>query len=101
MPLGVQTLVYHPHIHFVVAGGGIMGDKLLQPKYKSKFLFPVKAMSRVFRGIFIAKLKKAYYDGKLELHNEFKDSGFFENYIVSPEKPTSKFFTTQRKSNFH
>ena len=76
-----QTLVYHPHIHFVVAGGGIMGDTLLQPKYKSKFLFPVKAMSRVFRGIFIKRVKKAYYDGKLELHDEFRDSGFFESYI--------------------
>jgi hypothetical protein len=76
-----QTLVYHPHIHFVVAGGGIMGDRLLEPKYKSKFLFPVKAMSKVFRGIFISKLKKAYYNGELELHDEFKKSGFFLNYI--------------------
>ena len=33
-----QTLVYHPHIHFVVAGGGIIEDRLVQPKYKSKFL---------------------------------------------------------------
>jgi len=76
-----QTLVYHPHIHFVVAGGGIIGDTLVKPKYDSKFLFPVKAMSRVFRGIFIARIKKAYYDGKLQLHDEFRNSGFFENYI--------------------
>ena len=76
-----QTLVYHPHIHFVVAGGGIMGDTLLQPKYKSKFLFPVKAMSQVFRGIFIDRVKKAYYDGSLEVHDELKDTRLFENYI--------------------
>lgn len=92
-----QTLVYHPHIHFVVAGGGIMGDTLLQPKYKSKFLFPVKAMSQVFRGIFITRLKKAYYDGKLELHDEFRDSGFFENYI---DNLVSRKWVIYMKSQF-
>jgi len=92
-----QTLVYHPHIHFVVAGGGIINNSLVQPKYKSKFLFPVKAMSKVFRGIFIAKLKKAYYDGKLELHNEFKDSGFFENYI---DNLVSRKWVIYMKSQF-
>ena len=44
-------------------------------------MFPVKAMSQVFRGIFIAKLKRAYYDAKLEVHNELKDTRLFENYI--------------------
>ncbi|MEA1955151.1 MAG: transposase [Campylobacterota bacterium] len=76
-----QTLVYHPHIHFVVAGGGIMGDTLLKTKYDSKFLFPVKAMSQVFRGIFIKRVKKAYYDGSLEVHDELKNYNYFENYI--------------------
>ena len=76
-----QTLVYHPHIHFVVAGGGVMGDTLLQPKYKSKFLFPVKAMSKVFRGIFIDRVKKAYDDGKLQLNDAFHDVNYFLNYI--------------------
>jgi len=92
-----QTLVYHPHIHFVVAGGGIMGDTLLQPKYKSKFLFPVKAMSQVFRGIFIDRVKKAYCDGKLELHDEFKDVNFFENYI---DNLVSRKWVIYMKSQF-
>jgi len=92
-----QTLVYHPHIHFVVAGGGIMGDTLLQPKYKSKFLFPVKAMSRVFRGIFIAKIKKAYYDGSLEVHNELKNSNYFENFI---DNLVSRKWVIYMKSQF-
>jgi len=92
-----QTLVYHPHIHFVVAGGGIMGDILLQPKYKSKFLFPVKAMSKVFRGIFITKLKKAYYDGSLEVHDELKNSNYFENYI---DNLVSRKWVIYMKSQF-
>ena len=76
-----QTLVYHPHIHFVVAGGGIINNRLYQSKYNSKFLFPVKAMSRVFRGIFVKRLKQAYYDGSLEVHDELKNQNYFENYI--------------------
>ena len=92
-----QTLVYHPHIHFVVAGGGIMNDTLLQPKYKSKFLFPVKAMSKVFRGIFITRLKKAYDDGELELHDEYKNSAFFENYI---DNLVSRKWVVYMKSQF-
>ena len=76
-----QTLVYHPHIHFIVAGAAIIGDAVIEPKYKSKFLFPVKAMSKVFRGKFIAGIKKAYYAGKLQLHKNFDDTNFFENHI--------------------
>jgi len=92
-----QTLVYHPHIHFVVAGGGIMGDTLIKPKYNSKFLFPVKAMSKVFRGIFIARVKKAYYDGSLEVHDELKDPNYFESYI---DNLTSRKWVIYMKSEF-
>ena len=92
-----QTLVYHPHIHFVVAGGGIVGDTLLRPKYNSKFLFPVKAMSRVFRGIFVKELKQAYYDGNLEVHDELKDTRLFENYI---DNLVSRKWVIYMKSQF-
>jgi hypothetical protein len=54
-------------------------------------------MSKVFRGIFIAKLKKAYYDGELELHDEFKNSAFFENYI---DNLVSRKWVIYMKSQF-
>ena len=76
-----QTLIYHPHIHFIVAGAGIIDNEIVEPKYRSKFLFPVKAMSKVFRGKFIQGIKKAYYENKLTLDKSFDDSNFFENYI--------------------
>jgi len=93
-----QTLVYHPHIHFVVAGGGIIGDTLVKPKYKSKFLFPVKAMSKVFRGIFIKRIKKAYYDDNLEVHDELKNPNYFENYI---DNLVSRKWVIYMKSQFN
>ena len=74
-----------------------MGNTLLKPKYKSKFLFPVKAMSKVFRGIFIARVKKAYYDGSLEVHDELKNSNYFENYI---DNLVSRKWVIYMKSQF-
>lgn len=80
-----QTLWPHAHTHFIVTAGGLSVDgKWIEPKYKGKFLFPVKALSIVFRGKFIEGLKKAYYDGELVLPDNLKrleDSGKFEKWI--------------------
>ncbi len=66
-----QTLWQHIHGHFVVAGGAIGKDgKWIEPRYRGKFLFPVGALSRVFRGKFIEGLKKAYYGEKLVVPDE-------------------------------
>ncbi|MCB0537632.1 MAG: transposase [Bacteroidetes bacterium] len=49
-----QSLSLHPHVHVIVPGGGINKQgKWQAPKRKSGFLFPVKAMSVVFRAIFM------------------------------------------------
>jgi hypothetical protein len=76
-----QTLSFHPHIHFIVAGAGIIGETIVEPKHGSKFLFPVKAMSKVFRGKLIEGVKKAYYQDELELDERFSDSKYFESFI--------------------
>lgn len=61
-----QTLWHHPHVHFVVPGGAIgPNGKWLRLKYKDKFLFPVRALSQVFRNNFTEGLKDAYKGGKL------------------------------------
>jgi len=67
-----QLLTVHLHIHWIIPAGGIGPDgKWVKPKYrKNNFLFPVRAVSEVYRGIFIEKLKKAYADGKLEFPGE-------------------------------
>ena len=81
-----QTLSFHPHIHFIVAGAGIIGENIVEPKYGSKFLFPVKAMSKVFRGKLIEGLKKAYYKNELELDKRFNDDRYFESIISNVVK---------------
>jgi len=75
----------HPHLHFIVCGGGLNSKgQWVEPKYKGKFLFPVRAVSRVFRGKFIQGLKSAYYDGQLSFPDDYsylKDSRQFESWI--------------------
>lgn len=55
---GGQQLSLHPHLHCIVPGGGV--DKNRQwnnIQANSKFLFPVKALSKVFRAKYCGKLK--------------------------------------------
>jgi len=62
------ALWQHLHIHFIVTGGGVNKDgEWVEPKYGDKFLFPVRALSKTFRGKFIEGLKRAYYNGALTL----------------------------------
>jgi len=52
-----RTLEYHPHVHCLVPGGALAGD-LWRPA-RNGFLLPVKALSKVFRGIFMEAVAKA------------------------------------------
>jgi hypothetical protein len=55
-----QNLLLHPHIHCVIPAGGLSADHSgwMRPRYP--FFLPVKALSRVFRGKFLAGLKRLY-----------------------------------------
>jgi hypothetical protein len=56
-----QNLLAHPHIHCVIPAGGLSPDhrRWVHPRYPGFFL-PVKVLSRVFRGKFLAGLKRLY-----------------------------------------
>src|SRR5438270_8469948 len=60
-----QNLQHHPHIHCVIPSGGLSLDhhRWIRPRYP--FFLPVKVLSRVFRGKFVAGLKQAFGDDKL------------------------------------
>jgi hypothetical protein len=60
-----QNLQAHPHVHCVIPSGGLSPDhqRWIHPRYP--FFLPVKLLSRVFRGKFIAGLKRAFRRGKL------------------------------------
>lgn len=45
-----RNLAYHPHIHYLVPGGGLSTDGQSWLPARHNFLLPVRALSRVFRG---------------------------------------------------
>lgn len=55
-----QTLTLHPHLHCIVPSGGIdYRNRWTRGKYvdnKTAFLFPVRQMAHVFRGIFLSNM---------------------------------------------
>jgi len=61
-----QNLSLHPHLHCVVTGGGLSADgqRFVRPRHKG-FLFPVRALAKVFRGKFLAGLRRAFEAGEL------------------------------------
>jgi hypothetical protein len=55
-----QNLSLHPHVHCIVPNGGLKSDGNWQfPKRgKANFLYPVKAMQKLYKGYFMQNLKK-------------------------------------------
>lgn len=68
-----RDLRLHPHVHAIVTGGGLSLDGLRWQKTRRAFLFPIKAMSRVFRGKMIDEIKRAYEAGDFARFDDFQD----------------------------
>jgi len=79
-----QNLSLHPHLHCIVPGGGIaQSGQWKSAKSKCKYLFPVKAMSKVFRARFVASLRK-----ELEPQSkDFYESLFKNDWVVYCKQP--------------
>ena len=63
-----QNLQHHPHLHCVVPGGGLSPDHAEWVRCRNNFFLPVKVLSRVFRGKFLAYLRTAFRQGRLQFH---------------------------------
>ena len=58
-----QNLMFHPHLHCVVPGGGLSFDKQNWIWCRKKFFLPVRVLSCLFRNRFLDLLMKAYDNG--------------------------------------
>jgi hypothetical protein len=56
-----NNLMYHTHVHMLVTGGGVDSDGHWI-SCKNKYLVPVKALSKLIRGKFAARLKRSDND---------------------------------------
>lgn len=72
-----QKLDLHPHLHCVVPGGGLSLDQTRWVRCPPGFFLPVKILSRLFRGKFLAMLKTAHRRGELTLEGRLQ-------YLASP-----------------
>jgi len=74
-----RQLQYHPHIHYIVPGGGIDTKTKLWKKSSPEFLVHVKALSKLFRGKLKAIFKK---EGLLD---EIDPSTWFKEFNVNSQ----------------
>ena len=65
-----QTVLAHPHLHCVIPGGGISPDGKRWVRCRDGFFLPVRVMSRMFRGKFLALLQGAFEQQELEFHGK-------------------------------
>jgi hypothetical protein len=81
-----QNLMNHPHVHFIVPGGGLSFDKNNWVKSDEKFLLPVRVLSKVFKAKLLDLIEIAYADEKLKFTGGlelFKCPAQFEELIKS------------------
>jgi hypothetical protein len=94
-----QTLQPHPHVHCVVPGGGLSPDHQHWIRAPHHFFLPVRVLSRVFRGKFVAGLQRAFRQNKLVFFgacqplaqkkpfNAFLRTLFREDWVVYAKRP--------------
>lgn len=98
-----QTLQLHPHLHCIVPNGGLDKEKQkwnFPKRGKSNFLFPVKAMQKLYKGYFMDNLIKkinsleihvpqTYYNKHGGNYYKWKDKLYSKNWVVYTKKPFS------------
>ena len=80
-----QNLMFHPHLHCVVPGGGISPDGKRWIPCRPDFFLPVRVLSRLFRRLFLEWLEKALEDGQLKFFSalqELEDRKAFLRYLA-------------------
>ena len=85
-----QNLSLHPHLHCLVPAGGIdKQDNWKKTKTKGNYLFPVKAMSQVFRALFLKRLKQLQTKGEIQQGNfpHLVNTLFNKSWVVYAKRP--------------
>jgi len=81
-----QTLSQHLHLHCVVTGGALATDGSRFIAAKPGFLFPVRALSQVFRGKYLDALRHAFDAGGLTFAGQtgpLADAGAFTTFLAT------------------
>jgi hypothetical protein len=84
-----QNLLFHPHLHCVVAGGGLAPDGDRWISCRPGFFVSVRVLSRLFRRLFLKSLRRAFESGKLHFFSSLeslRDLKAFLRYLAPVQK---------------
>lgn len=84
-----QNLSLHPHLHCVVPSGGFTPEgSWKDARNHGAFLFPVKAMSTVFRAKYMACIRDRFDRFQINaLHRSLRDTLFSKSWVVYAKRP--------------
>lgn len=89
-----QKLKAHFHLHCLVAGGAMSKDKKHWLPLKNHYLFNQEALSRVFRGKFMQRLKYERNTGAIKFkggaYGKFTNMLYAKNWVVSVRDPVKR-----------
>ena len=80
-----SALTHHPHVHGIVAGGGLAVDGSRWISCRPGFFLPVRVLSRLFRRRFLEALQHAHCDGRLRFfgaHAPLTDAQAFARWLA-------------------
>jgi hypothetical protein len=79
-----RQLQYHPHIHYIVPGGGLAEDRMTWLPSRANFYVPVKALSPIYRALFkedmdqaglLAQIDPLVWTIPWNVHSQANDNG--------------------------
>ena len=83
-----QNLSLYPHVHIIVPGGGFTkGNEWKNSASNGDFLFPIKAMTKVYRGKFISKFLTFLTDNKLRIELSLRRKLYDKNWVIYAKQP--------------
>ncbi len=66
-----QQLSFHPHVHCIISGGGLLDNEWRSEKRKNNtYLFPQKMMQKIYKAYFLQQLRLLIANGSLQINDQ-------------------------------
>jgi len=83
-----QNLALHPHVHMIVPGGGFTQNNHWKTcASNGDFLFPIKAMSKVYRGKFMEKFLFFLEENHIQIPLSLRRKLYDKNWVIYAKQP--------------